>query len=101
MQIVHISELVYAEPRPKTSEERQAKHDAVLASLNTPMYLGRFTTIGRSDRYTVTSEVSKAKLTLKATDEVVQFIASHIEDPGYWVARMEGGTLTDVNLIQA
>lgn len=104
MQIIKMFELVYVEPKPATQEERQQRQDRILADLLTPMYLGRYTGVAydhKSDRYAVTSEISGKKLTLKATNEVVTFIASHIDEIGYWRGRMESGTLVDVNLIQA
>jgi hypothetical protein len=105
MTVVLISEMVYAEPRPKTTEERQQKHDAILAELNTPMHLGRCTAVTydqKADRYAATFiPASEKKLTLKASNDAVKFISRHIEGPGYWLGRMEDGVLVEVNLIQA
>ena len=104
MEIIRINELVYAEPRPATVEARQEKHDKILADLNLPIYLGRCTAVTydhKSDRYAVTSAASERKLTLKASNDVVAFIAAHIDAPGYWQGRLESGTLVDASLIQA
>lgn len=105
MQIVNLSELVYAEPRPASSEERDQKRKQILEVLDTPIYMGICTAVvydHKSDRYAVASEVTgKKKLTLKATNEVGAYVAAHIGDVGYWQGRMQDGALVDVNLIQA
>lgn len=105
MTHVRISELVYAEPKPKTTEERQQKHDAIMAGLNVPIHLGRCLTVvhdSKTDRYAITFvPAAEKKLVLKATDEVAAFVSGLITEAGYWQGRIEGGALVDACLIQA
>jgi hypothetical protein len=104
VKIIKMSELLYAEPKPQTIEERKERHDKILADLNTPVQMGRATAVTydhKSDRYAVAFSVSEKKLTLKATNEVVAFVSEHISEAGYWLGRLEAGALVDVNLIQS
>jgi len=106
MQVIHIGTLVYSDPKPQTTEESRARHDAILAGLGSPINLGYATKVAhdaKSDRYTVSFRISDDKaLALKATNEVAAFVAQHMSDGGgYWLGRMEDGALVDVNLIRA
>jgi len=105
MKIVTMNELIYAEPKPTTVEERQKRHDHILAEMETPIYLGTCSGVAydnKSDRYAATFVVDGGKkLVLKTPDEVAAFLAEHVGKVGYWVGRMDAGKLVDVNLIQA
>ncbi|HXA24416.1 MAG TPA: hypothetical protein VNW90_19185 [Acetobacteraceae bacterium] len=106
MRVVPITELVYGEPKPATPEEGRAKHAAILAGLNAPVYLGSLTGLEydhKSDRYAASFAPGghNRKLVLKASNEVAQFLAENIAGLGYWQGRMEAGVLMDVFLIYA
>jgi hypothetical protein len=104
MQVIPITQLLYAEPKPATIEARKEKHDRILADLNAPIELGALAKVAyeaKSDRYAATFIPSEGKaLTLKATNEVAAFLAEHSAAHGYWKGRMEAGTLVDIYLIQ-
>jgi hypothetical protein len=105
MQVINLGELVYGEPKPKTPEERKAKHDGILATLNAPIYLGDFISLEydvKSDRHAARFLPGEGKkLALKASLDVVHYLAQSITGKGYWLGRMEAGQLVDVYLIQA
>lgn len=104
MKIVHMTEEVYGKHNPKTPEESKAIYDAVLAALNTPVELLTLKKVEydkKSDRYSVTFSGGEKSLTLKATNEVVEFATANISNYGQWRGRLEAGVLVDVNLQQA
>jgi hypothetical protein len=105
VRIVPITELVYSDPKPATPEEGRAKHAAILAELNAPVFLGGFNGLEydvKSDRYRASFAPGQGKkLVLKASNDVAEFLAAHVVGMGYWQGRMEAGVLMDVFLIYA
>jgi hypothetical protein len=106
MQIIHIGRLVWGDqPTPETPEAARTKHDAILAALDAPVYLGSAKDLNydhKSDRYTAHFTPAEGKaLKLKTTGEVAAFVAEHIAKSGYWLGRVTtGGELADAYLIQ-
>jgi hypothetical protein len=105
MRLVPITQIVYEEPKPTTPVEARAKHDAILANLNAPVFLGGFNGLEydvKSDRYAARFAPGQGKnLVLKVTNDVAMFLAANSVNLGYWQGRMEGGALVDVFLIYA
>ena len=105
MRIVPITDLVYADPKPATPEEGRAKHNAIMAGLNAPVFLGTFNGLEydlKGDRYAARFTPGQGKkLTLKASNEVADFMAQHAAGLGFWQGRMEAGLLVDVYLVYA
>ena len=105
MNIIHINELVYAEPKPATVEAREQKYKGILAALEAPVYLGSAASVAydhKSDRYAATFLVGDGKkLVLKASNDVVAFVSANLQESGYWQGRLEAGVLTEVYLIKA
>lgn len=76
--------------------------EKVKASLNAPIDLGSVVRVeheSKMDRYVITFGGGDKSMKLKATDEVAAFVSEHMRKAGYWMGRMEKGTLVDAVLV--
>jgi hypothetical protein len=77
----------------------------IRAELNAPIELWRCDKIDydtKTDRYVATFGHGNDKTAkVKATNAVAQFLITHYHEAGYWIGRMEDGTLVDAYLIVA
>ncbi len=74
----------------------------IRAELNCPVELMRCSKINhdaRRELYTATFEWTEKSMTLKISDEVMEFLASRLKEFGVWVGRIEKGVLVDACLL--
>jgi hypothetical protein len=88
-------------PRPNQDAWHKARseaHAAVIAENGCEIEPGTISKIeydSKTDRYTVTFLNSERTMKMRVSNDVAQFIFTHVDGAGYWRVKMENGIVTD------